>query len=678
MAEPDQGGEAPLLHAGLEVFSQVLQQTATLGELGCALGWLLARISTCTDFEFDKMVIRTVYERCCRPQIASSRGAIFPLPLGALDACEDALRTASLADVVTPHFVERWQADAWQFCVGVGLNAIGGKLQPQARGSTNKLQARAAAASRAAVERFLGLGGRSSRSPDEIRGDADFQKGQDLHNLVEDVWARTGLVSSAKKRVSGNIGTVPILVISLFNGIGGCFRVYDVLDIRPLGMIAVELHKPAIRIVERRWPQSKTVPDVRLVDAALVKQWHLEYPMTEEANGHRTRVQSTFKEPKRRGIVLKDSLVKPKTLQQYYKYARKLLPIIRQAHDEHELDELLSEHLEDMWRTGRPLYHASAGLCGLHFFMPWSKGKLPQTWRIFRIWRRLEVPCRAPPLPRELLQAFAGKAIARGDLVFGALLLTGFDGLLRTGELLALTGADFLIRNDIGLVRLADTKTSNAKGISEVVTLKNEWTLMVLDTLQEYLRENSLLHARCQIGGVLIRSGTVRRRDEAEDLLVHLRHAHALSGNLEERLLAATEALSALGKSVTFAVVTLDARRWVGQTLESPSSRLAEVSGYFVWGFFVLKSAKQRPQRPQAGQASGSFGWMLGAVIVDSEAETVQRLARRGDAAETRKRLRQEAAGRRLERSYLWAKKRAERLLERAMEPRLVVPIAAG
>ena len=81
---------------------------------------------------------------------------------------------------------------------------------------------------------------------------------------------------------SGDVGTIPILVISLFNGIGGCFRVYDVLDIRPLGMIAVELHKPAIRIVERRWPQSKTVPDVRLVDAALVKQWRLEYPMTEE------------------------------------------------------------------------------------------------------------------------------------------------------------------------------------------------------------------------------------------------------------------------------------------------------------------------------------------------------------------------------------------------------------
>lgn len=178
----------------------------------------------------------------------------------------------------------------------------------------------------------------------------------------------------------------------------------------------------------------------------------------------------------------------------------------------------------------------------------------------------------------------------------------------------------------------------------------------------------SFHRARCQIGGVLIRSGTVRRRDEAEDLLVHLRHAHALSGNLEERLLAATEALSALGKSVTFAV-TLDARRWVGQTLESPSSRcLSE----------TLHWRRQAEAAEAAGWPSIRQLWMDWQRLERPRqfqhrvrsAETVQRLARRGDAAETRKRLRQEAAGRRLERSYLWAKKRAERLLERAMEPR--------
>lgn len=61
------------------------------------------------------------------------------------------------------------------------------------------------------------------------------------------------------------------------------------------------------------------------------------------------------------------------------------------------------------------------------------------------------------------------------------------------GELLDLCGADVLIRKDIGLVRLAETKTSAAKGISEVITLKNEWALMVLDTLVGYLREQRLL-----------------------------------------------------------------------------------------------------------------------------------------------------------------------------------------
>ena len=720
--EPGEDEEhTPYMHAGLEVFNQVLQCTSTLGELGCALGWLLVRISADGEDGFDKMVIRTVFECCWRPQVTSGRGVIFPLPLGGLNACEEALRSAALKVVVSPCFVERWQQDAWLLCTSVGLNSMSGRLQPLAKKPSNRIQAHAAAATRASVERFLRLGGCSQGSSDAIRrelkgirisytgeemgtchvltreqvlpalppgehgasvdvmqllstgtqqllhdpqalivadrgqelpplqakvhcakeellplcrelvdrricewvpldsvfhfrkqpvlsglfgveksakladgrsvlrlimnlvpinsvmepiagcvrhlpsitswlgvtteendriglfqsdlssafylfrlpkqwsrflafnikipgtelgledtrihvlacrvipmgwisavalmqevaervaylggaepdtqisrgcslplfltacvneglsrdrpwwhvyldnfcagqrvtGSASFQKGHELHGLVEDVWSRTGLVSSAKKRVSGaataqelgawidgvahtisvsgerfirlvhatlfllqgrhlnrkavqvvigrwvhalqfrrpamvvltqvwqfissttpspanilgtrqelwklilltpllhtflgakvddcttasdaslkggavgigpelspegkdfvlssqirsgDVGTVPILVVSLFNGIGGCFRVYDVLDIRPMGMIAVELHKPAIRIVERRWPQAKTVPDVRLVDEAMVKQWHLEFPMAEEVH----------------------------------------------------------------------------------------------------------------------------------------------------------------------------------------------------------------------------------------------------------------------------------------------------------------------------------------------------------------------------------------------------------
>lgn len=71
--------------------------------------------------------------------------------------------------------------------------------------------------------------------------------------------------------------------------------------------------------------------------------------------GRRTTAERAYE---RRGTTLRDALVQPKTLKQYYKYARKLLPIVRKASNELELDELMADHLEVMWQSGRPLYHA--------------------------------------------------------------------------------------------------------------------------------------------------------------------------------------------------------------------------------------------------------------------------------------------------------------------------------
>ena len=86
----------------------------------------------------------------------------------------------------------------------------------------------------------------------------------------------------ASKIRSVEINPHPILVISLFNGIAGCFRVYDILNIQPIGLIAVELYGPANRIVQKRWPQVQLVTDVRNVDSEMVHQWMLQYPMVEE------------------------------------------------------------------------------------------------------------------------------------------------------------------------------------------------------------------------------------------------------------------------------------------------------------------------------------------------------------------------------------------------------------
>ena len=56
---------------------------------------------------------------------------------------------------------------------------------------------------------------------------------------------------------------IPVLVISLFNGIGGALRTYDILGVRPRGLISFDIHKPANRITSRRWPHAEIREDVR-------------------------------------------------------------------------------------------------------------------------------------------------------------------------------------------------------------------------------------------------------------------------------------------------------------------------------------------------------------------------------------------------------------------------------
>ena len=81
-----------------------------------------------------------------------------------------------------------------------------------------------------------------------------------------------------------NVGgkRINVLVISLFNGIGGAFRCYDVLGLSPLHMVAFDIHGPAQRITSRRWPQAELHGDVRELDRTMVERWLTEYPEIEE------------------------------------------------------------------------------------------------------------------------------------------------------------------------------------------------------------------------------------------------------------------------------------------------------------------------------------------------------------------------------------------------------------
>ena len=92
------------------------------------------------------------------------------------------------------------------------------------------------------------------------------------------------LQATQKNEANGITTPQPILVISLFNGIGGAFRSYDIVGCLPMGRIAVECDSGANRICARRWPGTIFITDVREVDRALVRSWSRKYLQVEEVH----------------------------------------------------------------------------------------------------------------------------------------------------------------------------------------------------------------------------------------------------------------------------------------------------------------------------------------------------------------------------------------------------------
>ena len=89
--------------------------------------------------------------------------------------------------------------------------------------------------------------------------------------------------SFVRHSLNGSVGVrVNVIVVSLFNGIGGAFRCYDILGVVPLLLVAFDLHGPAMRVTSRRWPHALLYGDVRTLNTRLVESWLAEYPEVEE------------------------------------------------------------------------------------------------------------------------------------------------------------------------------------------------------------------------------------------------------------------------------------------------------------------------------------------------------------------------------------------------------------
>ena len=186
---------------------------------------------------------------------------------------------------------------------------------------------------------------------------------------------------------------------------------------------------------------------------------------------------------RRAGIRLRDYTITEQTRLRYEKAVAQILPHLESQENLFDLDGILSDWVEYQWTKGEPLTLIADVLSGLHFYWPEVRGQLKQSWRLFKSWRRVETPCRAPPLTCELARAFIAKCVAAGNISLATLLGIGFHGLLRTGELLKLRFCDIEHNRHCGVITLHQSKSGLRTGAQEAIALRDSLVLQLLETL---------------------------------------------------------------------------------------------------------------------------------------------------------------------------------------------------
>lgn len=131
------------------------------------------------------------------------------------------------------------------------------------------------------------------------------------------------------------------------------------------------------------------------------------------------------------------------------------------AHD--EFDDMASDYIEYLWESGEPKSAANYVLAALQYFRPQCKKHLPWAWKLVKVWNQVELPLRATPLSPELMMAFAGQATSYREYTFAHLVVVGFALFLRTGELLALSGADVTMGRSSAVIFIPSSKGAKRK-----------------------------------------------------------------------------------------------------------------------------------------------------------------------------------------------------------------------
>lgn len=195
---------------------------------------------------------------------------------------------------------------------------------------------------------------------------------------------------------------------------------------------------------------------------------------------------------KRQHLTLDDAALSDKTQVRYYAALRTLLPYIEGITHESQLDTQVCTWVRAMWRGGDPLLTVGDGLSALHFYEPWTKKRVPHAWKLFQVWKKIEIPSRAPPLTLELVRAMAAYELDHGHLEMAAILVLSFHCLLRTGEALKLRPVDFTLNSICGICSLKETKSGRRNSANEAISITDPIVLETLMALCELRTERGL------------------------------------------------------------------------------------------------------------------------------------------------------------------------------------------
>ena len=160
-----------------------------------------------------------------------------------------------------------------------------------------------------------------------------------------------------------------------------------------------------------------------------------------------------------------------------------------------ELDEAIGEFINHLYLDDLPQHWAADLISGFKRFYPKCRRHLETASLYHKNWLRVTVRTRALPASLDLVLGMAAVALLQGDPRLAFVVLLGFAGLLRAGEIVALTVRQLRLcgGGSLLVVTLPDSKSAKRKGSAEQVTVFDPLVLQLAMVVLRGLRPNDFI-----------------------------------------------------------------------------------------------------------------------------------------------------------------------------------------